>query len=72
VALAVVPDNVDAARLYARLGYRDWGEGAIEAAVIRPDGAERGETEVCHILTKPLPGSAQPTVPFRLMDRELA
>jgi len=68
IALAVVPTNVDAARLYRRLGYEDWGRGSIEAAVIRPDGAERGETEDCMIMTKSLPGTARPTTSFRLID----
>jgi GNAT superfamily N-acetyltransferase len=68
VALAVVPTNVDAARLYRRLGYEDWQHGPIEAAVIRPDGAERGETEQCLILTKSLPGNARSTMAFRLVD----
>jgi len=70
VALAVIPDNVDAARLYERLGYHDWGNGEVNAAVIRPDGAERGEFEVCRILTKSLPGTARPEVPFHLRERE--
>ena len=29
MGLAVAPDNVGALRLYARLGYRDWGHGDV-------------------------------------------
>lgn len=30
IALAVFPSNTGAARLYERLGYTDWGEGAVQ------------------------------------------
>ncbi len=48
VALAVRTDNVRAARLYERLGYRDWGHGTIVCHT------EALEAEVCHVMVKDL------------------
>lgn len=53
-ALAVRTDNGEAARLYHRLGYRDWGHGTVacRAENLLPDGSF--EIETCHVLVKPL------------------
>ncbi|MBE8517208.1 GNAT family N-acetyltransferase [Amycolatopsis sp. H6(2020)] len=62
VALAVRTDNHDAARLYRRLGYRDWGHGAVICHAQRslPDGGIREEPERCHVLAKDLPRPSPP------------
>ena len=54
VALAVRTDNPRAARLYRRLGYRDWGHGEVTcyATTPQPDGAPIEEQ--CHVLVKEL------------------
>lgn len=56
VALAVRTDNSDAARLYQRLGYRDWGHGVVTcyAHRILSDGSVLEEPERCHVLVKDL------------------
>ncbi|GAB3159191.1 hypothetical protein GCM10027258_71930 [Amycolatopsis stemonae] len=56
VALAVRTDNTDAARLYRRLGYRDWGHGDVTCYAQRtlPDGSVLEEPERCHVLVKTL------------------
>lgn len=38
LVLGVSVDNVDAKRLYERLGYADWGRGPIVARWTEPDG----------------------------------
>jgi predicted N-acetyltransferase YhbS len=38
IVLGVGVDNLDAKRLYERLGYRDWGRGPITARWTEPDG----------------------------------
>lgn len=62
VALAVRTDNPDAARLYARLGYRDWGHGEVTCYALRPlaGGGVLEEPERCHVLTKDLAIPAPP------------
>lgn len=56
VALAVRTDNTAAARLYQRLGYRDWGHGVVVcyAQRILSDGSVLEEPERCHVLVKDL------------------
>ncbi|WP_344856537.1 GNAT family N-acetyltransferase [Amycolatopsis ultiminotia] len=56
-ALAVRTDNTRAARLYRRLGYRDWGHGTVVCYSERtlPDGRTVSEPERCHVLVKGLP-----------------
>ncbi|WP_439382312.1 GNAT family N-acetyltransferase [Amycolatopsis lexingtonensis] len=56
VALAVRTDNPAAARLYDRLGYRDWGHGVVTcvAMAVRPDGRVLRWPERCHVLVKDL------------------
>ncbi|HWD02600.1 MAG TPA: GNAT family N-acetyltransferase [Amycolatopsis sp.] len=56
VALAVRTDNDDAARLYRRLGYDDWGHGTVVcyAEHLHPDGRTIREAEQCHVLVKTL------------------
>ncbi|MDQ7806903.1 GNAT family N-acetyltransferase [Amycolatopsis sp. A133] len=56
VALAVRTDNHDAARLYRRLGYRDWGHGVVVcyARAISPDGSVVTEAEPCFVRVKDL------------------
>ncbi|SFW73587.1 GNAT family N-acetyltransferase [Amycolatopsis australiensis] len=58
VALAVRTDNPAAARLYDRLGYRDWGHGDVVcyARTTLPDGRVIDEPEHCHVLVKDLAG----------------
>ncbi|WIX78115.1 GNAT family N-acetyltransferase [Amycolatopsis carbonis] len=55
-ALAVRTDNADAARLYRRLDYRDWGHGTVVcyAEHFLPDGRTVSEAELCHVLVKTL------------------
>lgn len=57
VALAVRTDNPGAARLYDRLGYRDWGHGEVVcfAQLVLPSGAVLREPERCRVLVKDLP-----------------
>ncbi|MEU4523166.1 GNAT family N-acetyltransferase [Amycolatopsis sp. NPDC024027] len=56
VALAVRTDNHDAARLYGRLGYRDWAHGEVTCLswTTSPDGRQVREPERCRILVKDL------------------
>ncbi|MFB9687631.1 GNAT family N-acetyltransferase [Amycolatopsis plumensis] len=56
VALGVRTDNPAAARLYTRLGYRDWGHGKIVcyARATLPDGRVLEEPEDCYVLVKDL------------------
>jgi GNAT superfamily N-acetyltransferase len=56
VALGVRTDNPAAARLYTRLGYRDWDHGEVVcfARTPLPDGAVRLEPELCFVLVKNL------------------
>jgi ribosomal protein S18 acetylase RimI-like enzyme len=56
VALAVRTDNPAAARLYDRLGYRDWGHGGVTcyARAILPDGKVLEVPERCHVMVKDL------------------
>jgi ribosomal protein S18 acetylase RimI-like enzyme len=56
VALAVRTDNPAAARLYSRLGYRDWGHGEVVcyARTTQPDGRLLFEPERCYVLVKDL------------------
>ena len=59
VALAVRTDNLDALRLYERLGYRMWSHGSIVCMyVVRlPDGSRKLCPETCNLLVKQLRGS---------------
>jgi GNAT superfamily N-acetyltransferase len=56
VALAVRTDNPAAARLYRRLGYRDWGHGKVTcyARLTMPNGGVFEVPERCHVLVKDL------------------
>jgi ribosomal protein S18 acetylase RimI-like enzyme len=56
VALAVQLDNHDAARLYGKLGYRDWGHGEVVcyARTTLRNGAVLEEPEQCYVLVKDL------------------
>jgi GNAT superfamily N-acetyltransferase len=56
VALAVRTDNHDAARLYQRLGYQDWGHGEVVcyARTTLPGGGVLMEPERCYVLVKDL------------------
>lgn len=56
VALAVRLDNHEAARLYRRLGYLDWGQGQLPcfADTIQRDGQRRRTVEYCYVLVKEL------------------
>lgn len=56
VALAVRIDNIDAYRLYARLGYRVWPHPPVECLyeVRLPDGSRKRCPEICYMLVKPL------------------
>ncbi|WP_367115209.1 GNAT family N-acetyltransferase [Actinophytocola sp.] len=53
VALAVDVNNVRAARLYARLGYREWPYSTVECMSLT-DGDGPRNIEICHIMVKPL------------------
>ncbi|MEU8633355.1 GNAT family N-acetyltransferase [Amycolatopsis sp. NPDC048633] len=56
VALAVRTDNPAAARLYDRLGYRDWGHGTVTcyAQVTLRNGSVLEVPERCYVLVKDL------------------
>lgn len=56
VCLAVAVENAGAARLYDRLGYRDWGRGTVVSSWSYRDEAGRPvvEREVVRYLVKPL------------------
>lgn len=51
VALALDVANIDAARLYARLGYHDWQRGVIQCL---PLEADHGAMDFCVVLVKRL------------------
>jgi ribosomal protein S18 acetylase RimI-like enzyme len=53
IALAVAVDNRKAARLYDRLGYRNWTFDPIVCYSLDAEGQER-RAELCHVLVKPL------------------
>jgi len=53
VALAVEVNNTDAARLYKRLGYVDWGNNAVVCYSPLDDRRER-HPEICNVLVKQL------------------
>jgi GNAT superfamily N-acetyltransferase len=56
LALGLRLDNTDAARLYKRLGYREWEYGEIWTTyVVMADGEEKQIPERCRILVKDLP-----------------
>lgn len=55
VALAVEVTNTDAARLYKRLGYRDWSNPPVVCYAWLPDGRDR-RPEICYVLVKRLAG----------------
>jgi ribosomal protein S18 acetylase RimI-like enzyme len=59
VALAVRIDNIDAYRLYARLGYHVWPHPPVVCMyeVRLPDGSRKRCPETCHMLVKTLHGS---------------
>ena len=63
VALGIRLDNLDAARLYERLGYAEWEHGEIETSyvVFLADGGEDRAPEMCRILVKDLPPTAAAT-----------
>jgi GNAT superfamily N-acetyltransferase len=54
VALAVEESNPDAARLYQRLGYTDWGHGLIECLTEPVGPAGLRLPEKCAVLVKDL------------------
>jgi GNAT superfamily N-acetyltransferase len=56
VALAVEVTNTDAARLYKRLGYRDWSHAPVVCYAWLPDGRDR-RPEICYVLVKRLAGA---------------
>jgi GNAT superfamily N-acetyltransferase len=60
-SLLVTVDNLDAARLYARLGYVDWEGGEVVNVWTRhlPDGSQHQVREACHLLIR----STVPDVP---------
>jgi ribosomal protein S18 acetylase RimI-like enzyme len=60
IALGIRLDNVDAARLYKRLGYVEWehGELATHYVVFLADGGEDRHPEMCRILVKDLPATS--------------
>jgi Aminoglycoside-2''-adenylyltransferase len=62
VGMGVGIENHNAARLYARLGFRDWGHGLVLVEWIDelPDGSRVPDSEVCHWLVKDLAGTAPP------------
>lgn len=64
VALAVRTDNPTAARLYERLGYRDWGHGKVICYAQRPlpSGGILEEPELCYVLRKDLPRPSPPVL----------
>ncbi|QFU90437.1 GNAT family N-acetyltransferase [Amycolatopsis sp. YIM 10] len=55
VALAVETTNDRAARLYARLGYREWPHSTVRCLSLT-DSAGRRNVEICRIMVKPLVG----------------
>lgn len=65
VALAVEVNNIDALRLYLRLGYRDWGHSRIVCTCDLPPagGGAFRDTETCHVLVKRLRVEGRPEPP---------
>lgn len=59
IALAVRTDNIGAAKLYERLGYRDWGHGPVVCLTEEwlPDGSRVRHPEKCYVLAKTLAGT---------------
>jgi GNAT superfamily N-acetyltransferase len=59
IAVAVFPSNPAAARLYARLGYQDWGQGSVQCydVEVLEDGSLRRvpDEEESNVLVKRLP-----------------
>lgn len=53
VALAVEVTNTDAARLYERLGYRNWNHDPV-ICYTRLDDSRVRRAEICHVLVKRL------------------
>ena len=53
VALAVEVTNLRAARLYERLGYKEWAHSTVRCFPLN-DGDEELHVEVCHVMTKAL------------------
>ncbi|HEV2782303.1 MAG TPA: GNAT family N-acetyltransferase [Actinophytocola sp.] len=53
VALAVEVTNVDASRLYRRLGYRSWNRSPVICYTWLANGRER-RPEICNVLVKRL------------------
>lgn len=62
VALAVEVTNRRAARLYARLGYREWPHSTVRC-YSPTDGDSQGAVEICWIMVKPLHGEGQVELP---------
>jgi len=62
VALAVEVTNRRAARLYARLGYREWPHSTVRCYSLT-DGDGQRAVEVCWIMIKPLHGEGQVELP---------
>jgi ribosomal protein S18 acetylase RimI-like enzyme len=57
VALAVRMDNVDAYRLYKRLGYEQWPHRPVKCLGYEekmPDGNLERPAEICHVMVKSL------------------
>jgi GNAT superfamily N-acetyltransferase len=59
VALAVEVTNEGAAKLYDRLGYREWPHDVVECYPLS-DGAGQVGVEVCRVLVKALTRERQP------------
>ena len=62
VALAVEITNRRAARLYARLGYREWPHSTVRCYSLT-DGDSQGAVEICWIMVKTLNGEGQVVAP---------
>jgi ribosomal protein S18 acetylase RimI-like enzyme len=55
VALAVEVNNIDAEKLYARLGYREWPHSLVDCFA-PSDGHGHRAVEICKVLVKSLAG----------------
>ncbi|KOV88359.1 GNAT family N-acetyltransferase [Nocardia sp. NRRL S-836] len=53
VALAVEIGNTAAAKLYTRLGYRDWGHSAVKCYSLADENGHR-DVEICDVMVKAL------------------